>query len=1095
MPDEEPARASDKAKAFAYDLGIGGMNIGGGVLDAVNKQFDVLIDLTKGLMSGNPMGFGGTVANAVVDGYNSLKPIKDGIATSLGINEKNGQIDPEAAGTLRGAQYYQQQRRLGKFNENVNAWLKDSMARSAGMKGRADGVDSANIMEYMNKMTPRQLQIFANRYNQMVEGEKQRLYAKARNGQLDKMDQAMLSAYTDIGKKLSTAAQQSAREHNLHAAQLRTMGTQARAKVDADRIKFNDILNQMNAEANEGGANNPDLRRQVIYNVMEPKIRQARGTGRQYIVKDPDTGDWKMNESILTPQDWERIRADLEGRWENNGHRWNPGEEALYNEISMKLDRRNLNRTNMRQQNLKQLGAVKPPANNPTEKKKTRTKVEPKGTGKKNPKNTKKKTPEEVESTSKSAMIDAEGLTFGELFHIVKAKMPEMSDQEAEDFTNDTFYNVGEIESKDDLYNEMKNTSEGSDKGFLTPGGTGRPTNTDFDSKPSQYFDPDLVAPYLRSRGHAWWTKNYGDTAQPTQNDRFKNKDKRKPKAQQKPLDVSPEVSDVIGRTRNETNQRKKLATNVKRWMDEQGITEGTHLSREQREHIRPLDEEFVRLTGKHLWEDDALRGPQAATLREMYYRNENYGDMADQMASRYFPDTDGEKRQGYSDLIYDMLGRGISLDEDALLMNRSGRPHSREDHFRDNYLKMYNNFQSYADRYIDDPEITDALKTIWRNYTADAIERMGSSRGRESDDKDDSIFLRELGRKVVDDLRLEDRKNDFHTPEQAKEIVNRAVRRRLQQLRTGEYAPKTPIGGRGYLSDTLGEIEEYGNAQIERLRYDKKRKDKGKELLKMMNKYRLPADRLLGMSPNGARQSVKAWAIKNMSKAQIATAYGQLKGLWDSVNRSISYEGLNNKYGTDKDFMQSTKEWKEYQKLISNILDGLNKAMNSKLDEDIIEPEEGASEKVPSASRNGRANRSSKNVLLGSNYLVENVEYKDGEPVTDENGKRFIETTLMPILDRYKSTKKVDTSIMGYLRNMDTETLQTMKAWLMANIKRGKAYDAYAKDRKAYRKEWESKGLPEPGTVVHYGGHTRFLPMFEDVLKVISNEIKARKV
>lgn len=308
----------DRAKAYAADLGIGGVNFGAGAVEAADKGLGVLQNIIGSIMSGNAFGIGETVGESIIGAAEALRPIKNSINTALGIDERTGKVDPERVGTMMGGLKLRQKERIEQFDGNLNKWLDQSLG---------PGANTQNLMEYMNGMSVDDLNTFADNFEALVNNEKSRLYQNAHGGNLDEVDQKMMDSYENIGKTLKQVAHQKAREHHLNAAMEGTMATQERNKIDAEKQRYSRVVDDLKKEfMNDPNYNGRD---RALFGVMERTIRNAQN-GNDFLIKDPTTGKWSIKEDAISGEDWGRVKRSLEDSKLNRP--LDPEETALLDE-------------------------------------------------------------------------------------------------------------------------------------------------------------------------------------------------------------------------------------------------------------------------------------------------------------------------------------------------------------------------------------------------------------------------------------------------------------------------------------------------------------------------------------------------------------------------------------------------------------------------------------------------------------------------------------------------------------------------------------------------------------------------------------------
>lgn len=312
----------DWGKAIGMDAANGVMGLGAGLVQGADKALGTLVSMTKQLMSGHPTGVGTAIANSIVDGGMALKPVKDSLARSLGINERNGTIDPEAAGTLRGAQYYQGQRRIAEYNSNMDKWLKDSLGPQADMN---------NILETLDAMDTEGRADFIVKFNTLVNKEKNRLYAKAREGKLDAVDKAMIASYGKVADGIRQTSTWAGRELHNEAAQMGTMATLGRNYLNQRRIDHDIKLREMTEEVNDPSY--PDSRNRALFNAMKNKMRTPEAMAG-LIIPATDESSWRVDQSKLEREDWAKIRHALESKQQKN----RAGIKDIHSNVSPPLD-------------------------------------------------------------------------------------------------------------------------------------------------------------------------------------------------------------------------------------------------------------------------------------------------------------------------------------------------------------------------------------------------------------------------------------------------------------------------------------------------------------------------------------------------------------------------------------------------------------------------------------------------------------------------------------------------------------------------------------------------------------------------------------
>ena len=292
----------DWAKAIGMNTVNGIAGIGGGIVQGADKAMGMLIGLTQGVMSGDALGFGADVGNAVMETGMALQPIKNSIAHSLGINETNGTIDPEAAGTLQGTQYYVQQRKIQDFHRNTDKWIQDALGPEA---------NAGNVMQIMNELPDDKIHDFVDRFTEKVDAEKDRLYEKASKGQLDAVDQALLDTYTQLGDKIRQSTYLRAREHHLRGAELNSEAQQMRLENAMQEQEFKNKVADIRDAIHASG----DKRQMALFDIMERNIMTNRHDpyrNKDLVMYNPDTGRYSINEDKLNLNDWRRLANSLD---------------------------------------------------------------------------------------------------------------------------------------------------------------------------------------------------------------------------------------------------------------------------------------------------------------------------------------------------------------------------------------------------------------------------------------------------------------------------------------------------------------------------------------------------------------------------------------------------------------------------------------------------------------------------------------------------------------------------------------------------------------------------------------------------------------
>lgn len=323
VQQEDPVELDRKQKTQMFLNNLTALSgIAGGVTEFGERTFDVLTNIATNLLSGNPFEIGGQVGESIVQEGAALEPLKTAMAQSLGINERNGTIDQDAAGTLKGKQYYNTKARIDKFYENNEEWLKSELG---------EGASSENILQYMDEMPDDRFREFAQKYDARMQEEIARIRGKPEG--IDKYDEAVIDAYTNVGEKIKAVANTKARARHLEGAMAGTQATLARNQAQQDALDFKEAVDAFRDEVNAKGYRNP--RKKVLFNALENKIRGSMGTGKHYIMAD-GKGGWKINEKMLDYNDWSAIRRDLESIDQKKG--LNGAERKLLREMNLKLN-------------------------------------------------------------------------------------------------------------------------------------------------------------------------------------------------------------------------------------------------------------------------------------------------------------------------------------------------------------------------------------------------------------------------------------------------------------------------------------------------------------------------------------------------------------------------------------------------------------------------------------------------------------------------------------------------------------------------------------------------------------------------------------